>query len=250
MTFDLLDLLHARAGIVCLVGAGGKKSVLYRIAAAHPGRVAITATAHIENFPGHLQAQTLIAPEEELHARLAALRDVRVVAFAQPSAKSGRNAGLSGATIARIHHSLRFDLTLVKADGARGRLVKAPSDTEPPLADETTTVIPVVAAKAIGRIADATIVHRLERFGAVTGAVAGALITPEHIARLLAHEAGALKNVGRASVVPVINMVDGEAEQTLAREAARQALRMTDRFDYVVLAAMQASTPIVEVVTR
>jgi probable selenium-dependent hydroxylase accessory protein YqeC len=250
MTRDLLELLHARVGIVCLVGAGGKKSVLYRIAAAHPGRVAITATAHIERFPDQLHAHTLVAAEAELAARLAASQDARVVAFAQPSAKSGRNAGLSGATVARLHRSLRFDLTLVKADGARGRLVKAPNDAEPPLADETTTVIPVVSAKAIGRSADETVVHRLERFCAVTGAAAGAPITPEHIARLLSHASGALKNVSQATVVPVINMVDGEAERTLAEEAARQALRMTERFDYVVLAAMQAAAPIVEVVNR
>ncbi len=39
---SLLDLLDARAGIVCAVGAGGKKSLLRHLATAHPGRVAIT----------------------------------------------------------------------------------------------------------------------------------------------------------------------------------------------------------------
>ena len=41
---SLLDLLGARSGIVCAVGAGGKKTVLQHLAAAHPGRVAMTAT--------------------------------------------------------------------------------------------------------------------------------------------------------------------------------------------------------------
>ena len=42
----LLDLLAARTGLVCAVGAGGKKSTLYRLAEAHrlagTGRVGLT----------------------------------------------------------------------------------------------------------------------------------------------------------------------------------------------------------------
>jgi hypothetical protein len=50
--------------------------------------------------------------------------------------------------------------------------------------------------------------------------------------------------------VPVINMVDDGARLGLARQAAREALALTRRFDRVVLAAMTAAEPIVEVVAR
>ena len=45
---DLLDALGARRGMVCAVGAGGKKSTLYRLAEAHRAvgspSVALTTT--------------------------------------------------------------------------------------------------------------------------------------------------------------------------------------------------------------
>ena len=46
---DLLDALEAHSGLVCFVGAGGKKTILYRLGAAHPGRVGITATLALKD---------------------------------------------------------------------------------------------------------------------------------------------------------------------------------------------------------
>jgi uncharacterized protein (UPF0548 family) len=59
-----------------------------------------------------------------------------------------------------------------------------------------------------------------------------------------------LHRVGEATVVPVINMVDGPEAILAARETARQALALTRRFERVVLAAMTAAKPLVEVVGR
>jgi hypothetical protein len=56
--------------------------------------------------------------------------------------------------------------------------------------------------------------------------------------------------VGGAVVVPIINMVDDPAVLLAARETARQALAMTRRFERVVLAAMTAAAPLIEVVER
>ncbi len=42
---------------------------------------------------------------------------------------------------------------------------------------------------------------------------------------------------------------DGELEK-LAREAAKLALQMTNKFDIVVLASMKKDQPIVDVITR
>jgi hypothetical protein len=49
-------------------------------------------------------------------------------------------------------------------------------------------------------------------------------------------------------VVPIINMVDDAGARDAACAAAREALAMTRRFDRVVLAAMTAADPLIEVV--
>ena len=47
MTISLTDALGAQRGFVCLVGAGGKKSTMYALAAAHRGRVLLSSTSHM-----------------------------------------------------------------------------------------------------------------------------------------------------------------------------------------------------------
>jgi probable selenium-dependent hydroxylase accessory protein YqeC len=246
----LLDLLQARAGLVCLVGAGGKKTTLYRLAAAHPGRVGITSTVYTPYFPKTLEAARIVTEDDAmLESVTDAAATARVVAFARPSMKHHRLAGLAPARIAQIHERAGFDVTLIKCDGARGRRIKAPGVDEPQVPADASTVIPIVSALAIGQPLSERIAHRVERIAAVTGARPGDPITTEHVARLLASEQGALKNVGAATVVPLINMVDSPQIQALARQAAERTLEWCKgRFHRVVLASMRRAEPVVDVI--
>ena len=82
---------------------------------------------------------------------MAAAARHRLVAYAQPSAKPGRLGGLPGALIDRLHRAGGFTVTLVKADGARMRWIKAPREDEPVLPEEVATLLPVVSIKALGQ---------------------------------------------------------------------------------------------------
>jgi probable selenium-dependent hydroxylase accessory protein YqeC len=250
MSIDLLELFNAKSGIVSCVGAGGKKTTMFRLAMAHPGRVGITATAHIEFFPKSLKATNYIGDESDLLEAIKNDMDSKAIAFAKPSERFGRRAGVSQELIQTFRDVGNFDLMLIKADGARGRFVKAPAEHEPPIPDCTSTVIPVLSAKVIGSPLTDEIAHRVDQIIKITGMNEGDEIKPEHIARLLASPGGSLKNTGTAEVIPLINMVDDSELEKLAREAAELALKLTDQFDLVVLAAMKKDQPIVDVVKR
>ncbi|NGX14948.1 selenium cofactor biosynthesis protein YqeC [Wenzhouxiangella sp. XN24] len=247
---DLLDLLCARDGIVCTTGAGGKKSVLFAIAARHPGRIAFTTTVRTLPPPASLGARIVIAPEDRLEQDIVALGDARFVAYACPGSKPGRLAGVPPPRIDALHAALHFDITLVKADGARMRWVKAPSAEEPVLPPGITTLIPVLSARALGEPLSERTAHRVERLAAITGARAGEAFTPLHAARLMSSEEGLLKGAGAARIVPVINMVDDATRMGFAREAAERALEETGRFDYVVLARLKGAEPQLTIVKR
>jgi probable selenium-dependent hydroxylase accessory protein YqeC len=251
----LLDLLAARRGLVAAVGAGGKKSTLYRLAEAHrligSARVGLTCTVSWGAPPGRLVDARLVAAPERLAAELPALAQRhRLLAYAQPSPKPGRLGGLSGALIGQLHDAGDFTVTLVKADGARMRWIKAPRDDEPVLPAGVATVLPVVSIRALGRPLEPTIAHRLERVAAITGAAPGEPLGSTHLARLLTSAEGALQHCGDAVVVPVINMVDDAARRAAAREVAQLALAGSGRFERVVLTSMIAADPVVEVVSR
>jgi probable selenium-dependent hydroxylase accessory protein YqeC len=246
----LLDALEVHAGIVCAVGAGGKKSVLYQVAREHPGRVALTATVHTTEFPADLDVVPVIDEDGDLQERVLAADPSRSIAFACPSSKAGRHAGATPATVRAIHDAGGFAVTYVKADGARMRWIKAPEADEPMLVPGVDTVIPVVSARAIGEPLSERVAHRVDRVAAVTGIAPGELLTPEAVGRLLASEHGALQHAGGARVAPVINMVDNKNKEEMARAAASAAIAMTSRFDRVVLCCLRRpERPVVAVVT-
>lgn len=246
LTDPLLQALGATRGTVCLVGAGGKKSTLYALAARHPGRVALSSTAHMYRYDEQRVDQVLTVT-----AGLppAAAADARVVAYCTPTATPARVGGLTEAQLAAIATGGAYDLVLIKGDGARARWIKAPAAHEPSIPAWVDTVIPVISARVLGRRLDSGIAHRPERAAAVMGVALDAPLTAGHLARLLCAADGALKGVGNATVVPLLNMVDDSALADGARTVARLALAGTTRFDRVVLARMKDGC-LVEVVRR
>jgi probable selenium-dependent hydroxylase accessory protein YqeC len=132
---------------------------------------------------------------------------------------------------------------LVKADGARARLLKAPDEREPQVPAGADRVVPVASVGAVGEPLTAETVHRPERVAAVTGAAVGDEITPELVGRVLADERGGLKDVPPdATAIPLINAVDDDADEAVARAVARVVHERADasRVDVprVVLARM------------
>ncbi len=247
----LLDLLDARSGIVCAVGAGGKKSLLRHLATTHPGRVALTCTVFMTYFEDDPRFGVVVDDDEQLPAAVASLDPALGVVYACPSDKPGRWAGVNGVTLERIHREGGFAATYVKADGARMRLVKAPSEHEPALPTGCTHVVPVVSALAIGELLGERIAHRVERITHVTGLRENERITAEHLGRLLASPEGLMKATEGRGVVPIINMVDDAARAAQAREAAEVALALCRRIDRVVLTCLARSDdPVVDVVLR
>jgi probable selenium-dependent hydroxylase accessory protein YqeC len=250
-TTQLLDLLGARTGLVCTVGAGGKKTTLYRLLGCHPGRVALTSTVFIPPFPKDLNACIIREEHKQLLTAVQQAANAnRRIGYTGVITKKGRFEGVPAALVQEIHEQIGFEVTLIKADGARTRMIKAPDEDEPQLPAETTTVIPVISARAVGQPLSERIAHRVDRIEHVTDARAGETLTALHVARLLASEEGLLKNVGDARVVPVINMVDDDSYRAIAREVAERALELTKRFDTVVLACMRNADPLIAVVQR
>lgn len=247
----LIDVLAAGSGVVCLVGAGGKKSTIYRIVSQSTGRVAITATVHTPPFRKRLAAQTLVAPHHDLHSLVAGASVSRIVAYACPSDKKARLAGVDPGLVTEIHQSCGFDVTLVKADGARLRRLKAPGQHEPALPSRFATLILLASVRAVGELLDETVAHRPELVAELTGAVPGRRITADHVARLVAHPQGGMKHAERADqVVPVINMVDTDEQKYTARLVADQVLQRAPSLDRVVLTRMVSEEPVVDVITR
>lgn len=248
---SLAEALGIRSGVVCVVGAGGKKTLLYRLAGELQGRVALTATVLAPPFARHVDQAIVVEDPLPLVAHLREEAEpARVVGIARPSEKRNRWAGLAREDVDSLSAMGIFDVILVKADGARSRWIKAPGPDEPIIPSSATTIIPVVSARALGQPLDDSIAHHPERITELTGLRIGDPIEPEHIAALLTSPEAALRDTRGALVAPVINMVDNEKTRARAMRAAEAALERTDRFQRVVLTSLTASEPVVAIVEK
>lgn len=234
--------------LIAVAGAGGKKSTMYAIASQYSGRTGITTTVNCP-LPRYEQQIHLVIRDEDglMKALRKTSRGYRQVFFARPGKHPDRAAGIQPSLVTRIHEAHLFDTILVKADGARHRLIKAPAQGEPVYPPETEMVLYLVSAHVLGRKLSTGIAHRIEEFMAVTGMLEGMTIGPEHIVKLLASEAGALKGVEPGTcIVPVINRVDSPARYRQAHDIAEQVLSRTPRINGVALARMGEATPWIE----
>ena len=240
--------------IVAVVGGGGKTTAMFLLARemVEKGGGAITTTttrifaAQIALAPAHVPAAE--ATRESVRAALAAHRHVLVIGPTNPS--TGKADGISLDLFRRLRPWCPGVCILNEADGSRMRPFKAPAEYEPVIPVDTTLVVPVVGADVFGKALDAESVHRPELVSALSGAPLGTPITPEIVARVLAHPEGGRKGVPvGARVIALINKVESLPDRTPARETAARLLR-EPAIDAVVLAALRGEEPVLEVCTR
>lgn len=238
---DLVCALSAD-GTVAVVGAGGKTSAMYALA-ARLDRAVVTATVRIPPFEGHV-ADLVVT--DDPRAAVASAREWPLGVVPRRD-RPDRYLGYDPGMVAGLADA-DVDAVLVKADGARNRLFKAPGDGEPRIPETADVVIPVASVHAVGEPLSPEAVHRVERVADLTGLDPGDTIRPADVAAVLASPGGGFKGVPPdATVIPLLNMVDdGDLERT-AREVARGVHARAD-VPRVVLTRLLDDEPIVGVV--
>ncbi|MDS0223202.1 selenium cofactor biosynthesis protein YqeC [Haloarcula sp. S1AR25-5A] len=238
---DIVDALDARRGTTCFVGAGGKKTSMATLA-RRLDRAVVTATVRIPIFDGWVEEVVVTeSPRTAIDGASAWPLGV-VPAQERPDRYRGYDPE-TVADLADVDHPI-----LVKADGARMREFKAPSDREPQLPSTASTVVPIASVHVVGEPLTDAIVHRVDEVAAITGLDPGDEIRPQDVAAVLASDRGGLKDApADAATIPLLNMVDDAALEASARAVAEA---IHDRADVprVVLAEMRADDPLVAVV--
>ena len=105
------------------------------------------------------------------------------------------------------------------------RPTKAPADHEPVVPAETTLLVVVAGIDALGDSL-ARCCHRPERVSEITGLALDQRLTPAHLARLLCHDQGGLKNAPAGARISILlNKVESDEDRAVAREVAGHALQ-------------------------
>jgi len=210
--------IHEHVRTVAIVGAGGKTSLMYSLAAAlkaeHKYVVSTTSTKIFPPRSNDSPALILLEADPNVLTLPGLLSKHGHVTVAQAILPDGK---LQGIACSRVEDLLEHAHAVVmEADGAAGRSIKAPETWEPRIPERADLVIPVVGLDCIGKPATEEWVFRLERFLAITGMKKGESIVPEAVANVLIHCEGSLKGVPpEAMVIPFLNKLDLLADYSI-----------------------------------
>lgn len=186
---------------ICLVGGGGKTTVMYELAAdwAACGRrvLALTST-HI-----------LCPADGSFAADAAAVHNLwqqrRYAVIGTPELATGKLTLPPQSVYEAL--KLQADVILCEADGSRHHPYKVPAAHEPVLLPDSDIVLAVAGMNALGRpLAQAC--QRPQLAAELLGCNAEKIIDAQMLASLLRSEQGAHKNVGARAYYIVLNKCD------------------------------------------
>jgi len=186
-----------RGGVICLVGAGGKTSLMFRLARelASPGDpVLTTTTTKISEQEAWANSPHVITGSVPA---LLAQPDVPARPGFITAARAGSERKLLGfkaADIDLIWDAGVFKWILVEADGAARLPLKVPDAHEPVIPACCNHVVGVAGLTALNKPLTDEWVFRLPLFAHLTGLAPGDRITPGSVATSLRHPRGIFKN--------------------------------------------------------
>lgn len=188
--------------IICLVGAGGKSTIMYELAEYYAGlgkKVLVTTSTHIWK------------PEVGYCAVLA---EVQALWRAGKYAVVGLEEAGTGKLICLPEDKLgqyvaASDVVLVEADGAKGKPCKVPRAGEPVILENCDTVIGVIGMDALGKpIAEAC--FREQELCTMLGVASSHVLIEANFATILLSDQGTRKGVGARTYKLVLNKCDND----------------------------------------
>lgn len=186
---------------ICLVGGGGKTTVMYELAAAWAAcgcKVLVLTSTHI-----------LQPADGSFAADAAAVHNLwqqrRYAVIGTPELDTGKLT----APLQSVYEALKLqaDVILCEADGSRHHPCKVPAEYEPVILPDSDIVLAVAGMDALGNsLAQAC--QRPQPAAAFLGCSLDSVIDEQMLAALLLSEQGARKNVGARAYYIVLNKCD------------------------------------------
>lgn len=198
MLIDLLDL--PPHPLISIVGAGGKTTTMYTLARemAERGQRVITTTTTNIFYPEKDQTDAFVMaaqPSTLLHIVQTIPARYRRITAVSHVTEAGKLAGLQPDQPYDLLTKTDAAAVIIEADGARGRLIKAPAAHEPVISLQSNVVLIMMSAATINQPLSEAIAHRPERIAALLGITQGDMLTPERVERLVTSEQGGMKNI-------------------------------------------------------
>lgn len=181
-------------GVVSIVGAGGKTSLMYSLAAelSSTGKKVLTTTTTKIFMPTNEESPVTIISKttgeiiEKARSYIGDCSHITLGADFLPL--QGKLRGLHPEILESILESDLFDYILIEADGAARKSLKACAGNEPVVPEFTEFIISLAGVDVVGKPLKEEWVFRSDIFSKVTGLTRMQRITESSIAEILIHD--------------------------------------------------------------
>ncbi|OQY57653.1 MAG: hypothetical protein B6245_15865 [Desulfobacteraceae bacterium 4572_88] len=189
-------LMLKRGGVVSLVGAGGKTTLMFRLAqelSASGASVLTTTTTKIFMPDEHQSPHVVLSPSlaEVLKNAKHLLKNTLHLSAGSAHLSSGNKLlGFTPEGVDMLWKSGIFRWILVEADGAARRPLKAPASHEPVIPKSSGWIIGLAGLDVVGKPLTEQWVFRPERYADITGTALGEPVTEASLVRAILHSNG------------------------------------------------------------
>ena len=251
MDTSLIAVLKLKShGIISIIGAGGKTSLMFCLAKelAESGKRVLTTTTTKIFIPDSDQSPRIITTDsvEELIEKskdcLSRFKHFSAGSkhISDPGKTSRKLKGFDPEIIDQLWRAACFDWIIVEADGAKRKPLKATDTHEPLVPGMTTHLIHVTGLDAMGKTLDNNHVHRAKLFSNNTGLLLGEAIDEQSIATsavLEIKKAGTVISAGFLSCA-FLNKADNLKKIKQGKKIAK-LIKSPDIVDMVVIASLK-----------
>ena len=241
--------------VICLVGAGGKTTLMFRLAneLLLSGKKVVTTTTTKIREPTSRETSSFFVHSEGEKIMEYVQRHLdryHHITVAGERLEEGKVKGISPGLVLDLWELPIVDYLIVEADGAAGRPVKAPRDHEPVIPSNTTLVAAVLGIDGVDAELNEGNVFQPERVSRLTGIPLGGRLNAEAMAILMTHPEGIFKGTpGSARVVAFLNKVDLSKGLAKAEGVAVRILeKRHPQIERVVLGQLRSDPPVVKVI--
>jgi len=241
--------------LISLVGAGGKTTLMFRLAkelVAEGNKVVTTTTTKIfEPSSGETAFLIVNQDEEELKQSISSHLDkYRHISITSERLGLGKLKGVSSDLVNDLWSSNEIDYLIIEADGASGRPIKAPRDKEPVIPSSTTLVVAILGVDGVGVELNEVNAFQPELISKMTGIPLGEKMTDEAMAALITDPEGIFKGALPSSrVIAFLNKVDIPEGAVKAKGVAQKILeKKHPQIERIVLGQLMKEPPVVEII--
>jgi probable selenium-dependent hydroxylase accessory protein YqeC len=267
MTSLRQGLMLTEGGVVSIVGAGGKTSLMFRIAKelSQAGESVLTTTTTKILIPRKDQSPKVIVSDslaEILNKSGVMIKDadhitaasaVLTAMFDSQSRQAKTRyrqklVGFQAEFIDEIYRAGVFRWILVEADGAAGRPLKAPDPHEPVIPKFTAKIIGVLGLDGVGKALIDKWVFRPHRFSEITGRGDGEMVTESDCVMAVIHKNGIMKGAPSGTkCLLFLNKADRPGRLAVARKIVRLLAEKKDSgLQRIIIGQALHEPPVIE----